>query len=286
MGRKRHIWTRTVFVLSIGLFVGCLTSGCGSSGSSSPSTSAASRPSPSAPPPTSDQSTTSTTPSADDNLLGYFAAAEESDRRLKAAAVAANDSIGANEITITQSTVDTIKAADPSQAADKIPAGLAPEVLLPVLTVQSDLVSRYYAFRGFLAADVGSIPRVVSTPGSMTSADYLLTCLGNGGPAAHSFAADMAAVRAAASRAPQVSPVDPNSQAAADLAIQLHVIDGQNSGCMSCGGFRITELTPITWHQVAALTPGGNTWDGDIGGLLFTANYTSGQGWAIQTNAC
>jgi hypothetical protein len=277
---------RTVLVLSIGLFVGCMAGGCGSSGSSGPSTSAASRPSPTAPPPTSEPPTTSTTPSAADDLLGYFAAAEESDRRLKAAAVAANGSIGAREITITQSTIDTIKAADPSQAADKIPAGLPPEVLLPVLTVQSDLVSRYYAFRGFLAADVGSIPRVVSTPGSMTPSDYLLTCLGNGGPAAYSFAADMTAARAAASRAPPVSPVDPSSQTAADLAIQLHVIDEQNSGCMSCGGFRITELPPITWHQVAALTPGGNPWDGDIGGLLFTAHFTSGEGWAIQTNAC
>ncbi len=285
MRRKRRLRGPIASVLSIGLFVACLASGCGT-GSSGPSTTAGSRPGPSAPAPSSEPPTTSATPSAADDLLGYFAAAEESDRRLKDAAAAANGSIGASEITITQSTIDTIKAADPSQAADQIPAGLPPEVLLPVLTVQSDLVSRYYAFRGFLVADVGSIPRKASTPGSMDPSGYLLSCLGNGGPAAHSFAADLTAARAAASRAAPVSPVDPSSQTAADLAIRLHVIDGQNSGCMSCGGFRTTQLPPITWHQVAALSPGGNPWDGDIGGLLFTAHYTSGQGWAIQTNAC
>jgi hypothetical protein len=159
-------------------------------------------------------------------------------------------------------------------------------VLLPVLTVQSDLTSRFYAFRGFVNADPGVIPRVNPTPGSLSAAAYLLTCLGNGSQSASSFPADMAAARTAASKAPPFVPIDPSSQAAADLAIWLHDISGENSGCMSCGGYRVTALAPITWHQVAPLTPGGNPWDGDIGGGLFTAHYTVGQGWTVQTNAC
>ena len=98
--------------------------------------------------------------------------------------------------------------------------------------------------------------------------------------------ADLDAARTAASRAAPLVPVDPSSRTAADLAIWLQDIAGQNSGCMNCGGYRVTALAPITWHQVAPLTPGGNSWDGDIGGGLFTAHYTAGQGWTVQTNAC
>jgi hypothetical protein len=158
--------------------------------------------------------------------------------------------------------------------------------LLPVLTVQSDLVSRYYAFRGFVESQPRTIPRTNPTPGSMSAADYLLGCLGSGSKAANSYAADVAAAQKAASNAPPVTPVGPSSQAAADLAIWLHQIIEVNSGCESCGGSRLTFLPQITWHHVAPLTPGANAWDGDIAGLLFTAQYTTGQGWAVQFNAC
>jgi hypothetical protein len=231
-------------------------------------------------------SSTTRPPSALDDLTGFFTAATDIDQNLKAAAVDANGAIGTTQITVTQQTLDTIAAADPTPAADDIPAGLPSEVLLPMLTVQSDLVSRYYAFRGFVEARPGTIPRTSPTPGSMSAADYLLTCLGSGGKAASSYPADVAAARKAASNAPPVSPVVPSSQAAADLAIWLHDIVEANSGCESCGGSRLTLLPQITWHHVAPLTPGGNAWDGDIAGLLFTAQYTPGQGWTVQFNAC
>jgi hypothetical protein len=224
--------------------------------------------------------------SALDDLTGFLTAAAGIDQSLKAAAVDANGAIGTTQITITQQTLDTIAAADPAQAADKIPAGLPPEVLLRVLTVQSDLVSRYYAFRGFIESQPGSIPRTNPSPGSMSAADYLLGCLGSGSEAAKSYAADVAAAQKAASNAPPVTPVGPSSQAAADLAIWLHHIVEANSGCESCGGSRLTFLPQITWHHVAPLTPGANAWDGDIAGLLFTAQYTPGQGWTVQFNAC
>jgi len=225
-------------------------------------------------------------PSALDDLTAFFSTAADINQALKAAAVDANGAIGTTQITISQSTLDAIAAADPTPVAQDIPAGLAPDVLLPVLTVQSDLESRYYAFRGFIQAQPGIIPRTNPVSGSLSAADYLLTCLGSGSTAASSFSADVAAARTAASHTPPVTPVDPSSQAAADLAIWLRQILGANSGCDSCGGTRATSLEPITWHHVAPLTPGGNAWDGDVGGLLFTAHYTPGQGWTVQLNAC
>jgi hypothetical protein len=270
---------RTVAVLALLVLVGAScantpttsSKGTGSTSTSVPSTSA---------------SSTTRPPSALDDLTGFFIAAAGIDQNLKAAAVDANGSIGTTQITITQQTLDTIATADPAPAADDIVAGLPSEVLLPVLTVQSDLVSRYYAFRGFVEARPGTIPRTNPTPGSMSAADYLLTCLGSGSKAGSSYPADVAAAQKAASKAPPASPVVPSSQAAADLAIWLHEIVGANSGCESCGGFRLTSLPQITWHHVAPLTPGGNAWDGDIAGLLFTAQYTAGEGWTVQFNAC
>jgi hypothetical protein len=285
MRRGLRVLSGTTFMLSGCLLLGVVMSGC-SSRSSSPSTTPTSRPTSSTTRTTTQPTATTTGPSAANDLAAYFAAAMELDQRLKAAAAAANGSIGTNEITISQSTINAIKAAEPSAAAHEIPAGLPPDVLLPVLTVQSDLESRYYAFRGFVEAEPGVIPRANPTPGYMSAADYLLNCLGSGSEAANSFPADLAAARIAASKAPPLVSVDPSSQAAADLAIWLRLILGENSGCDSCGGFRATALAPISWHPVAPLTPGGSSWDGDIGGLLFAAQYAAGQGWTVQLNAC
>ena len=80
--------------------------------------------------------------SALDDLTAYFAAAAGIDQNLKAAAAVANGAIGRTQITITQGTLEAIAAADPTPVAGDIPAGLPSEVLLRVLTVQSDLVSR------------------------------------------------------------------------------------------------------------------------------------------------
>ena len=276
---KEAVVRRTVVALALVVLIGAscanapLTSskGTGSTSTSVPSTNV---------------SSTTRPPSELDDLTRFFTAAASIDENLKAAAVEANGAIGTTQITITQRLLDSIAAADPAPAADDIPAGLPSEVLLPVLTAQSDLVSRYYAFRGFVEAQPGTIPRTNPTPGSMSAADYLLTCLGSGSKAASTYPADVAAARSAASNAPPVTPVSPSSRAAADLAIWLHEIVEANSGCASCGGYRLTSLPQITWHHVAPLTLGGNAWDGDIAGLLFTAPYAPGPGWTVQFNAC
>lgn len=260
-GRLGRLGTVGV-VLAGCLLVGTALGGCGS-GSSGPSTAVAPPPrsqslpnSPSTTRTTIKPTPTTSAPSAADDLAAYFVAATTLDQRLKAAAAAANGDVRATQIAIGRSTLDAIAAADPSTGASAIPAGLPPEVLLPVLTVQGDLVARYYAFRGFTANGL-----LGGQPGTLPVSDqwghYLMTCLANGSRPAASFSVDMAAARAAASHAPRVGPVDPGSQAAADLALWLHNIVGENSGCMSCGGYRVTALAPITWHQVAPLVPGG-----------------------------
>lgn len=237
---------------------------------------------------TTQTSTTQTTTrkSSAADLAAYFTAAVNLDRRLKAAALAVNGASGTTQITFSKSTLDAIASANPSEATREIPAGLTAHVLLLVLTVQSDLVSRYYAFRGFdlaAATNAGSISR------SGSAAEYLLSCLGDGSHAANSFVADLAAAEAAAARAPALARVGPRSRAAADLAVWLRSVLEDNAGCMSCGGARLTALLPITWHYVSPLYPGGNAWDGSLGGshgLLFAAHYTASEGWSVQLNAC
>ena len=230
--------------------------------------------------------TTTSPPSAAEDLAPYFGAVVAGDRSLKAAAAAANGAIGTSAITITQSALAAIAAADPRPADRFILAGLGPSVLLPVLTVQSDLVSRYFALHGFANYFLTQQGEAETIPIADQRVHYMLGCLGNGSEAAASFPADLAAARAAAAKAPPVAAVAPDSQAAADLAIRLFYLIMANAGCLSCGGVRVTSLAPITWHHVDPLAPGQNAWDGDIGGLLFTARYSADQGWAVQLNAC
>ncbi len=236
-------------------------------------------------PSTSATSSTTRPPSALDNLAAFFRDVTEIDHRLKSAAAAANGNIGATKITVSKATLDTIAAADPTPAANDIPAGLAPDVMQPVLRVQRDLLSRFYAFRGFtvLVTQQGEPETILR---SDERAAYLLSCLQNGSKPAASFPLDLAAAQAAASHAPPVVAVDPSSRAAADLALWLHYLVLANAGCMMCGDFRVTAIPAINWHHVAPMSPGGNSWDGDMAGILFTAQYTAGQGWAVQINAC
>jgi len=235
--------------------------------------------------PTSATSSTTRPPSALDNLTAFFTAVANIDQRLKAAAAAANGNIGATKITVSKATLDTIAAADPAPAAHDIPAGLAPDVMQPVLRVQRDLLSRFYAFRGFtvLRTEQGEPETILR---SDERAAYLMSCLQNGSQPAASFPDDLEAAQTAASHVPPVVAVEPSSRAAADLALWLHYLVLANSGCMMCGDFRVTAVPTINWHHVAPLSSGGNSWDGDMAGILFTAQYTAGQGWAVQINAC
>lgn len=260
------------------MLVGVLAVGCGGGAAktgSVPATSgsATTRPAPS----------TSTEPSAASDLAAFVSAAETVDRRLKTAAAAVNSGITADLLTITQPTRDTIAAADPAAAA-AIPAGLGPDLMRPVLLAQSDLVSRYWALRGFQRAfePTGTATVARSDP----NAEEAMRCLGNGSAAAADFAADLLRVRSVAAAAPPVPAVAPDSRAAGDLAIWLQTVNLQNSGCGSCGGQRMTSLPPITWHEMGPQFPGDLDWNGDIDGVAFHAAYAAGQGWTVVLRAC
>ena len=175
----------------------------------------------------------------------------------------------------------------PDRSGQAIPAGPTPDLLLPVMLVQSDLMSRFYALRGFERAINGTSGTVV--PLSDQLAQDALSCLGNGTQAAASFAADLAVARATAAKAPPVTVAAPDSRTAADLSVLLQNLVGRNSGCMSCGGERETSLPTITWY--ATRMPAGfhghpGPVDGNVNGVDFLANYTLGTGWDVQAYAC
>jgi hypothetical protein len=277
--RWKHGSTGLVAAMVTGcLMVGVVMTGCGGGSTSSPPTVAA-RPSTSTTQ-TTESTTTTTGPSAANDLAAYFAAASAVDANLKAAAAAANGAIGTNQITVSPTTIDTINAANPSAAATKIPPGLPLDVLQRVILVQSDLYSRFYAFRGFVMA-VAQPGQTEVVPVSDERATYTLDCLKNGSTPARSFATDLAAAQAAA-QVPPVPATDPSSRTAADLAVRLQYVELANSGCMNCGGARFTTLK-VTWYPVNV---GGEYGDGDADTIPFSAHYVPGSGWTVQIDAC
>ena len=145
-------------------------------------------------------------------------------------------------------------------------------------------MSRYYSLRGlriYLAPD--GTPRTV--PISDLQVHDALGCLGEGGPAAAAFSADLARARAAAAAAPPAGATDPASKDAAELAVQLaHNVEA-NAGSLGCGGTRLTTLVPVTWHHTPTVQSDSASGDGDVAGVAFDATYKAGQGWTIRIHA-
>lgn len=225
------------------------------------------------------------TASAATDLAPYVAAARAADRALRAAAAAVNGGIAADAITVTPAIRTAVATADPSTAAAAIPAGLTASLARPVLLVQSDLVSRYRALRGYLVPFTGTTG-TANLPRSNPETAYGLQCLSNGSEAAARFADDLAALRQAADRAPPVTVAAPDSTAAADLAIWLYDVDLRNAGCGGCGGERVTTVPVVTWHRIGPQFPGDQDWDGDVDGIPFRATYTAASGWTVVLQAC
>ncbi len=279
MGRGPGRTTSAGLAVGALALVGVLAVGCGGgTAKSGPATatsgSATSRPAPS----------TGTEPSAASDLAAFVSSAGTVDRRLRAAAAAVNGGITADLLTITQPTRDAIATADPAAAAATIPAGLGPDLMRTVLLVQSDLVARSWALRGFERAfePTGTATVARSDP----NAEEAMRCLGNGSAAAADFAADLLRVRSAAAAAPPVPAVAPDSRAAGDLAVWLRTVNLRNSGCGSCGGQRMASLPPITWGETGPQFPGDLDWNGDIDGVAFHATFVAGQGWTVVLRAC
>lgn len=225
---------------------------------------------------TTTSTTTTRAPSAADSLAAYFGAAEATSHALAAAARKINEGVGRDRLSFDQATVDAVAAADPAPAAKLIPAGLDPALLQAVLLTQSELTSRYFAMRRV---------RTGTFPTNELEAKDVLLCLGLGANPAARFAADLAAAKALAGSLPLATPIAADSRPAAELAIRLQDLLLRNSGCDSCGGSVVTELTPIVWAQQPSWS-GDLAWDGNIGGIAFRAIYAPTDGWRIELNAC
>jgi len=254
-----------------------VAAGCGGAATGTTPAPSTSSPAPATQPSSTSMATTTVEPpSATRDLAAYLRAAARVDTRLRAAAVLINADIGPGGADFGPATVDAVKAADPTSAGRLIPAGLNGKLLHAVILVQSDLVSRWYAFRPVLEPSTGVASQ---------DRERLHDCLANGAPAAARFAADLAAARATAAASPPARRVAPSSHAAAKVPLQLAFMTTANGGCESCGGQLAVTLPTIDWHHHRA-AEGMPSFDGTIGGILFRARYHTGAGWHVLLNAC
>jgi hypothetical protein len=214
-------------------------------------------------------------PTAGGDLAAYFAAAEVADARIRAAAVAVNRGIGPTTAHVARSTRDLILASAPRQAGEAIPAGMAPDLQRAVLLVHSELVARSAAFNDVHAGE--TIP--LTDPESVR----MLGAFRAGSVIAHRYPHDLAAARALAQASPLLPTVSADSRQAAELALQIAVINGENNGCGNAGGYVYTTQRPIRWQTI--VTDYGR-FDGTISGIMFAATYNPASGWHVELNAC
>lgn len=284
-----------MFVLS--LAAGLLTAACASSTSpvatptsapvrtsapASPSTSTAPSSPRATPSAGASASTTSgsTThgPSAADALAGFVAAANRTDRQIRAAAALVNSGIGADTIQFTPNTVAAVTSINQHALVDAIPSAMPAALQRKVLLVFSELVSRSDALRAILDVQHDQIPR------DSAEARFLIGNLGHGAPAAARYSADLNAARKLAASLPPIATVSPASRATAAIAVQTEYIMGMNGGCASTGGWLETTPVPLLWKQ--RIDYSGQRTDGTIGGIVFRADYRPGHGWQVLMYAC
>lgn len=213
--------------------------------------------------------------STSDALAPFFAAVQTVDAALAAAAAAVNDSYAGDGVAFTQNTVDLVIQARPSAVAAAIPAGLDPDVERAVLLVYSDVESRFAALHGESCVRLGTFTRVEIDP----------HCFTEGHAAAVAMPADVAAARAAASSASPFSDAGAHSREAAEVALQVGYVDGNNEGCSSHGGFRATDPIDVVWNGDPSVVNGAASAGGRTNGVQFTASWT-GDGWSVRYQAC
>jgi hypothetical protein len=213
-------------------------------------------------------------PSAADQLAGFYSAAGALDSQLRHAAALVNEGVSPTSMTFPSATLAAVSALSANEVARTIPPGLSAELLRQTLLVYSGLESRTTSLRAVTMHSDDYPLKISSGDGEYV---YVYRCLGNGGPAAARFSADLAGLRAAALAAPPVTPAAPDSRAAAELAVRIQDIGLRNSGCMSCGGFVATTLAPVVWTSQSG---------GTINGIRFQVTYHAGTGWEAAIWAC
>lgn len=214
-------------------------------------------------------------PTAAADLAMFFAAADAADARIRAAAAAINRDIGPTTAHVRRSTRNLILASSPRPAAQAIPAGMTPDLQRAVLLIHSELVARAAAFNG--------VDTTQTLPLTDPDTVRMLGAFRAGSVIAHHYPADLATARALAQASPPIGTVSPNSRQAAELALQIAVINGENNGCANAGGYVYTAPRPVRWKTT--VTDYGR-FDGTIGGIMFAAAYTAANGWNVELNAC
>ena len=266
--------------LAVLTVVSAALAGCGHAGPPQGGRSVTpSRPATSSPAPAS-TSPASPAPSAAGQLAAFFAAAEQADSQLRDAAALVNADISATSIHFSAATIAALEALTASPAAAAIPLGMPSGLMQSVLLAYSDLVSRTAAFKGALRNDYpgGALP--IGGP----QAKQVLRCLGNGAHAAGQFPADLAAAQATAGQTPPLTPVAPDSRAAAESALRVASINLVNSCSDECGGHVFPELETIIWQP--ANVQHSDHYSGTISGIRFDLTYHPGPGWSVLIYAC
>jgi hypothetical protein len=289
-GRRRSRAPTAVLLLAV--TSAALAAGCGrdpgptivgapaapqaSDANTSPASSDTPRVRPSTPrssPSTGPRSDTAATAAAD--LAPFFAGADVADARIRTAAAAINRDIGPTTAHVRRSSRALIVASSPRPAAKAIPAGMSPDLQRAVLLVYSELVARAAAFNG-----VDTTQTVLLTDPDTVR---MLHAFRVGSGIARRYPADLATARALAQTNPPIHTVSPGSRQAAELALQIATINGENNGCGSAGGYLYTAPRPVQWKTI--VTDYGR-FDGTIGGIRFAATYIPANGWTVELNAC
>jgi hypothetical protein len=199
-------------------------------------------------------------PTAADALAAFFAAAEELDADIRAAAVLFNAGFDADAGTLDPGVAPVVEALDAVPLAALIPGGLSAEVEAAVLRVFADLDGRVSALAGGV--------RILGYP----DVEWAVDCLTGAGPAATRFPDDLAVARARAAQEPAPT-ASPDSPEAGILAVRLAAIHSMNWGCESCGVVDYDAPLPVDWE--------GRT----VSGVQFEATFEDGA-WDILIWAC
>jgi len=180
----------------------------------------------------------------------------------------------------TPATIAAVRGIELAPVASALPAGLPTEMLREVLVVYGDLASRTDAFNAVRV--YGSSGRALPIGGP--EAQSVLRGLRNGAPAAARFNGDLAAARALAQQTPPVTVAAPDSRAALELALRLQSISLRNSCSEEFGGYAPTSLETIVWQP--STDQHSSHYEGLVGGVRFSADYTVQHGWTIIIYAC
>lgn len=210
--------------------------------------------------------TTTEAPTAADDLAPFFAAAEELDAQIAAAADEFNAGFDPDAGTIDPAAVDAIAELSTERIGGLIPAGMDLDLETALLVVYTDLQSRISALQG-------GAERVYVSPDGTVDVEDSLFCLGLGSESKARFDGDLVAARTLADRSSPQAAVAPDSLEAGALALRLQVIGLFNYGCDSCGGAVLEEAIPVDWEAQT------------VAGAGFEAEF-DGTEWQITINAC